>query len=74
MRTITTDGIVYEQPDMCAYCRITTGGEHEKGCPCDSSNTHLLSEEEETNMLTKITINTAFDFWDNEIDNIWNDV
>ena len=63
MRITTTDGQDYEMPDMCSCCLITTGGEHEANCPCrenkNGSDCILLSEEEETNIFTKITINIA---------------
>ena len=76
------------RPVQCLYCVQDTAGNHHPDCPCrnlkytsirkkpnitdDSSNCIPLSEEEETNMFTKVTINTAFDFWDNDIDDIWN--
>ena len=34
MRITTTDGRVYERPDMCGYCSMDTGGNHQFNCPC----------------------------------------
>jgi len=59
MRITTTDGQNYVIPDMCADCQITTAGEHEWNCLCNSSNCIPLSKEKETNIFTKITINIA---------------
>jgi len=33
MRITTTDGQKYILPDMCIYCQMTTGGEHQLNCP-----------------------------------------
>lgn len=33
MRFTTTDGRVYDVPDMCAHCQMDTGGNHEPHCP-----------------------------------------
>lgn len=33
MRITTTDGKVYDRPDMCGYCEMTTGGQHQWNCP-----------------------------------------
>ena len=33
MKITTADGQVYERPDMCGYCTITTGGFHQWNCP-----------------------------------------
>lgn len=31
---ITTNEEVFTSPDMCAFCRLNTAGEHEINCPC----------------------------------------
>jgi len=33
MKISLTSGAVYDIPDMCACCAMSTGGEHESRCP-----------------------------------------
>jgi len=33
MRITTTDRRVNDYPNMCGYCEITTGGQHQGNCP-----------------------------------------
>ena len=33
MRFSTTDGRVWDTPDMCAYCQLDTAGNHQPHCP-----------------------------------------
>ena len=33
MRFSTTDGRVWDVPDMCTHCQMTSGGQHESHCP-----------------------------------------
>ena len=33
MRFNTTDGKVWDTPDMCGYCQLDTAGNHQSYCP-----------------------------------------
>ena len=33
MRFSTTDGRVWDTPDMCGYCQLDTAGNHQSHCP-----------------------------------------
>ena len=34
MKFSTTDGQVYDVANMCAFCNMDTGGNHQPFCPC----------------------------------------
>ena len=38
MRFTTTDGKVYDVPDTCPCCSLSTGGGHQAGCPMADRN------------------------------------
>jgi len=66
MRITATDGIDYEHPDMCPYCNITTGGQHQWNCPAfppfrklyevgvDISKIRILKCDDEGNFIKEI--------------------
>lgn len=60
MKITTTDGKEYIMPDGYSCCNMNTAGQHEWNCPM-SENMQWLKVAE-----------GAFKFWDNEIDDGWN--
>lgn len=48
-----TNGRVLDVPDMCGYCDITTGGEHEGGCSLFPAPNQI--EEVEVRILTSFS-------------------
>lgn len=41
MRFSTTDGRVWDVPDMCSYCQLDTAGNHQPHCPLSQSTWHM---------------------------------
>ena len=52
MRITTTDGQEYITPDMCGYCEMDTGGEHQANCPCYQSLGEQMVNDPTFNILT----------------------
>lgn len=50
MRYSTTDGRVWDVPDMCAHCQMDTGGNHQSHCPLSRSHSPEIVTD------TKVTI------------------
>ena len=57
----TVGNPIKKLPLQCSVCKLDTVGNHEFGCPCNPGN-------------PRITIYySAFGFWDNPVDDVWND-
>lgn len=50
MRYSTTDGRVWDVPDMCAHCQMDTGGNHQSWCPLYRSNYTVIVPEIKVNL------------------------
>ena len=54
MKTSITDAHKFNQfADMCLYCRMTTGGQHEWWCPLCSINTEIVANRFWTTLESK---------------------
>ena len=68
----TTDGKKYNIPKGCLLCQINTAGEHEKGCHCNPREAIEKEKMKKCSTSAHRNLLFVFDFWNNDIDNIWN--